>query len=101
MNIGHLYFDNSKTKTIVEKINFFINMYKNKYGVTPNKCHVNKEEYEKNKEVLSEMTIEVSPDLFILKEYFWLGVDKADFKFYSDIKANIKESEEEERKLYV
>lgn len=100
MNIGHLYFDQSKEKTIVEKIEFFQNLYYMKYGVTPNKCHVNKEEYELNKDILSEIEIEVIGDISILKDYFWLGIKDADFKFYSNIKANIKEKEEVEKELY-
>lgn len=90
MIIGVIYADSSSELNVVEKIKKNVEAYKEKYGVVPNKCHINKDTYENNEEELKQLNIiEVIPDKLILKNNFWIGNDRISSKEYSEIKLKI------------
>lgn len=89
-----MFADVTKDKTIVEKVDYFVKRYYKKFEITPEKCHVNKDEYEANKEALDAVDfIEVIPDKDILLGHFWIGIEKMTFQDYSEIKDSGEEYE--------
>ena len=72
MDIGMLWLDDDKKRTIEEKVSQAAAYYLNKYGQTPNMCLVNEKMLTEEKQVGK---IKVKPAHNVLVNYFWLGVN--------------------------
>lgn len=74
MNVGMLWLDDDKQRTLDDKVKRAAEYYQNKYGSMPNLCLVNKtmlaEKYRVDK-------IDVQPARYVLPNHLWLGVKQA------------------------
>lgn len=76
MKIGLLLFDDDKKRTLAEKIDLAVSYYQKKYGRDPDTCYVNPNELnakEGGKVRIGKITLR--PNITIIKNHFWLGVD--------------------------
>ena len=70
MNEGMLWLDDSKNRTVEDKITRALLWYKENYGPKPNLCFVNQ------KISAEEVTIDgvdIRPASFIQPNHFWIG----------------------------
>ncbi len=72
MDIGLLWYDDDKKKTLEVKINEASVRYHARFGVLPNVCHVHGNGDEARKQVGK---IAIVPNPAIRPNYYWLGVE--------------------------
>ena len=70
MKMGLLWFDDDARKNIVSKIDEGADCYRDKFGHSPNVCHVNP------LNVVRHARLEVVPNPLIQPNHFWLGVEE-------------------------
>lgn len=88
-----MYSDSSDQMTVVEKIRKYSSFYEKKYGISPDLCHLHPSLFDGiEKEERDNLGVELVADDLILRNNFWIGVEKGTFQFYSDLK--LKELEE-------
>ena len=71
MNIGMLWLDDDKRRSLDEKVQRAADYYQEKYGCKPELCLVNTGMVRANKKVGK---IEVQPAKTVLPYHFWLGM---------------------------
>lgn len=71
MQTGLLIFDNSKKRSLSDKVWHARNAYKQKFGKVPNTCYVNKDDIDGIKECDGINLISSSSTL---KNHFWIGI---------------------------
>jgi len=74
MNVGMLWLDDDRNRTLDEKVSRAVEYYREKYGRMPNMCLVNKGMLAAEKQVGK---VCVQPIANILPHHFWLGVKAA------------------------
>jgi len=73
MNIGMLWFDNDKGKTLTQKVVDAATYYRDKYGAAPNYCEVHP-----GPDVPKKVgKIRIVANRTILPNHLWIGVDVA------------------------
>ncbi len=71
MNVGMLWLDNDRQRSLDEKVNRAAEYYLEKYGRSPELCLVNSRSLTEKKKVGQ---IEVQPAPTVLPHHFWLGM---------------------------
>ncbi len=74
MNVGMLWLDTDKQRSLEEKVVRAAAFYEAKYGQRPELCLVNRSELSVEKQVAS---IQVRPAANIIAHHFLLGMDRA------------------------
>lgn len=76
LDIGMLWFDDDKKRTIDEKIDVAIEFYKNKYKQEPTVCYINDSDFsEKAGKRTLIMGLRIRHSKTIIRNHFWLGVE--------------------------
>lgn len=75
MNIGLLWYDDDKKRTLDEKVQRAVEFYQAKYGVVPTQCHIHPALMPADKGALVA-GVKMYPNRTIIKNHFWLGVDE-------------------------
>ena len=70
MNEGMLWLDDTKERTIEDKIGRALIWYKENYGPKPNLCFVHQKIEAENVEIEG---IDIRPASFIQPNHFWIG----------------------------
>jgi hypothetical protein len=71
MNVGMLWLDDDRNRSLDEKVNRAVEYYREKYGRMPEMCLVNKGMLAEEKQVGK---VNVQPIANILPHHFWLGM---------------------------
>jgi hypothetical protein len=71
MNVGMLWLDDDRNRSLDEKVNRAVEYYREKYGRIPEMCLVNKGMLAEEKQVGQ---VNVQPIANILPHHFWLGM---------------------------
>ena len=71
MNIGMLWLDDDKSRSIEEKVKLAADYYRQKYGKKPNMCYVNTKAIETEIKVGK---VAVLPAGHIRPQHLWIGV---------------------------
>lgn len=71
MNVGMLWLDDTKNRTLAEKVERAAEYYQNKYGRSPELCLVNTALLAE-KQTIGQ--IEVAPAKTVMPAYLWLGM---------------------------
>ena len=71
MNVGMLWLDDDRNRSLDEKVSRAVEYYREKYGRMPEMCLVNKEMLAEEKQVGK---VCVQPLATILPHHFWLGM---------------------------
>ena len=71
MNVGMLWLDDDRHRTLDEKVMRAVDYYREKYGRSPELCLVNQKMLSEEKTVGK---IIVQPQAAILPHHFWLGM---------------------------
>ncbi|MCA9874063.1 MAG: hypothetical protein H6659_00215 [Ardenticatenaceae bacterium] len=71
MNVGMLWLDDDRQRSLDEKVNRAAEYYQEKYGRSPELCLVNQKSLSEKKTVGH---IEVQPAQTVLPHHFWLGM---------------------------
>ncbi|WP_420642268.1 hypothetical protein [Candidatus Leptofilum sp.] len=74
MNVGMLWLDDDRNRSLDEKVNRAVDYYREKYGRMPELCLVNKKVLSEEKRVGK---VSVQPQAAILPHHFWLGMKPA------------------------
>jgi len=74
MDIGMLWYDDDKKRTLEEKIARAAEYYRVKYGVSPNRCFVHPTLVDDGKLTIAG-GVRLSANRTIIKDHFWLGID--------------------------
>jgi hypothetical protein len=74
MNVGMLWLDDDRNRSLEEKVSRAVEYYREKYGRMPEMCLVNKEMLSAEKLVGK---VNVQPIANILPHHFWLGMKSA------------------------
>lgn len=74
MRMGLLWFDNSKQKTVRQRIDEGRERYRDRFGSSPDTVHVNPEE------VVQHPSLRVVPNRHIRPCHYWLGNDEEGVK---------------------
>ena len=87
MEIAVMYSDSSDL-TVTEKIEKYSALYKYKYGIKPDVCHIHPSLFDlvSNDEV-QDIDIKLVSDNLILINNFWIGVEKGSFRLYSELRS--------------
>jgi hypothetical protein len=72
MQEGMLWFDNDRKASLAAKVKRAAEYYRNKYGQTPNACHIHLSKKEK-----AIGRIKLTPSRTVQPNHFWIGVDDA------------------------
>lgn len=72
MNVGMLWLDDDRHRSLDEKVNRAVEYYRDKYGRMPEMCLVNKGMLATEKRVGK---VSVQPIANILPHHFWLGME--------------------------
>ncbi len=72
MNVGMLWLDDDRHRSLDEKVNRAVEYYREKYGRIPEMCLVNKGMLAEEKQVGK---VNVQPIANILPHHFWLGMN--------------------------
>ncbi len=72
MEIGMMWLDDSKQRSMEEKVARAAAYYQEKYGRNPELCFVSVDEVDEEGKVIEN--IEVRPLRTILRNHFWLGM---------------------------
>jgi hypothetical protein len=79
MEVGLLWFDDDKNRTIEEKVRLAARRYREKFGMVPDTCYVNQASF-KGKSSLKlkgeDVVIKVIAAPNILPHHFWIGVSR-------------------------
>lgn len=70
MNIGMLWYDNDKKKTIEKKVQDAADYYAEKYGLVADVCFVHPSMIKENTQIGN---IELQQNNHVTKNYFWVG----------------------------
>ncbi len=73
MNVGMLWLDDAKNRSIAEKVERAAAYYQQKYGKVPDYCLVSEESIT---EVLTIGQVQVHPAKNIRPEHFWIGINQ-------------------------
>ncbi len=80
MQIGLLWFDNDPRRGLTAKIEDAARRYREKFGVPPNACYVNRAALDGQMAVAQGQpfpaTLRVIPASNILPHHFWVGVEE-------------------------
>lgn len=71
MDVGMLWLDNDRQRSLDEKVNRAVEYYLEKYGISPDLCLVNSRSLNEKKKV---GLVEVQPAPTVLPHHFWLGM---------------------------
>ncbi|MEZ4590026.1 MAG: hypothetical protein R3D55_02600 [Chloroflexota bacterium] len=71
MNVGMLWLDDDRNRSLDEKVSRAVAYYEEKYGRMPELCLVNKTMLAEEKQVGK---VSVQPQSMILPHHFWLGM---------------------------
>ncbi|MCA9897025.1 MAG: hypothetical protein H6654_00375 [Ardenticatenaceae bacterium] len=71
MNVGMLWLDDDRTRSLDEKVSRAVDYYREKYGRMPDLCLVNKTMLAEEKLVGK---VSVQPQSAILPHHFWVGM---------------------------
>ena len=71
MNLGMLWLDDTKNRSLEEKVERAAEYYQNKYGHSPELCLVNKKLLPERQTIGK---IEVAPAKTVMPAYLWLGM---------------------------
>lgn len=71
MNVGMLWLDDDRTRSLDEKVSRAVDYYREKYGRMPELCLVNKTMLAEEKLVGK---VSVQPQSAILPHHFWVGM---------------------------
>lgn len=71
MNVGMLWLDDDRKRSLDEKVSRAVEYYREKYGRMPEMCLVNTGMLTEEKQVGK---VSVQPIANILPHYFWLGM---------------------------
>lgn len=74
MNVGMLWLDDDRNRSLDEKVSRAVEYYRDKYGRMPEMCLVNKEMLAEEKQVGK---VSVQPWASILPHHFWVGMKAA------------------------
>ncbi|MCA9916382.1 MAG: hypothetical protein KC445_00440 [Anaerolineales bacterium] len=74
MNVGMLWLDDDRNRSLDEKVNRAVEYYREKYGRMPELCLVNKMMLTEEKQVGK---VSVQPQTAILPHHFWVGMKAA------------------------
>lgn len=74
MNVGMLWLDDDRNRSLEDKVTRAVDYYREKYGRMPELCLVNKKMLSKEKKVGK---VSVQPQAAILLHHFWLGMRPA------------------------
>ena len=74
MNVGMLWLDDDKKRSLEEKVDRAVEYYREKYGRMPEMCLVNKEMLAEEKKIGK---VSVQPWTAILPHHFWVGMKTA------------------------
>ena len=72
MDIGMLWWDDDKKRTLSEKVERAANYYHVKFGVRPTHCFVHPDLVEGD----IAAGLKIRPDRMVIKNHFWLGVEE-------------------------
>lgn len=72
MNIGMMWLDDDKRRSLEEKVQRAAEHYREKYGCFPELCFVNKGVVAEDRKVGKLL---VKPALTVMPYHFWLGMD--------------------------
>jgi hypothetical protein len=71
MNVGMLWLDTDRKRSLDEKVQRAADYYKDKYGRLPELCLVNSKQISEAKEV---GRVKVEGERTVLPDHFWLGM---------------------------
>ncbi len=82
MQTGLLWFDNNPARELTAKVEDAARRYKDKFGVAPNTCYVNKGAITGDSlmvalESVKGKRVRILPAPNILPHHFWIGVEEA------------------------
>ena len=72
MDIGMLWYDDDKKRTLEEKVQRAVDFYKNKYRVVPSQCYVHPSMIPSGSQVVAGVLLRGNKT--IIKNHFWLGI---------------------------
>lgn len=79
MNVGMLWFDNSRNEGVRARIERAATYYREKYGRDPNLCFVHPSTYgDQDGDHIGALRVETSTS--ILPDHFWIGVEERDLE---------------------
>ena len=71
MDVGMMWLDDNKKRSLAQKVERASEYYRDKYGRHPTFCHVHRQSVEEEAQIGD---IQLIPDPQILPNHFWLGV---------------------------
>lgn len=71
MNVGMMWLDSDKNRTLDEKVQRAVEYYQDKYGTTPELCLVNNKLIAESRKIGA---IKVEAARNVLPNHFWLGM---------------------------
>lgn len=71
MNVGMLWLDDDKKRSLTEKVERAADYYQEKYGRFPELCYVNTQMLAVERQIGK---IKVQPARTVLRDHFWLGM---------------------------
>jgi hypothetical protein len=75
LTIGMLWYDDSKTATLEQKVQRAVEHYRAKFGVQPTACYVHPGLLSPDGAPQTFGHVKVRPSGTVIKHHFWLGVD--------------------------
>ena len=75
MDIGMLWYDDDRQRTLDQKVARAVEYYASKYGSRPNLCHVNPGMLPAGATIAAG--VRVMPARMVMANHFWLGVAEA------------------------
>jgi hypothetical protein len=72
MDIGMLWYDDDRQRTLEDKVRRAADYYRHKYGQSPNLCLINPQSANGGPEAVNSIELQTAPN--ILPHHFWIGV---------------------------
>jgi hypothetical protein len=72
MNIGMLWYDDDRQRSLEEKVRRAADYYRQKYGQSPNLCLINPQSANGGPQAVNSIELKAAPN--ILPYHFWIGV---------------------------
>jgi hypothetical protein len=72
MNIGMLWYDDDRQRTLEDKVRRAADYYRRKYGQSPNLCLINPQSANGGPQAVNSIKLQTAAN--ILPHHFWIGV---------------------------